>query len=279
MTGVEHMTKFSIIIPTWKNLEYLDLCYRGILRNSAVAHEVIVFFNEYDDQCGRWTTGKDILFDRSPDNLGVCGAVNRATKLASSTHVCFMNDDMYPLPGWDTALSRYIDGVDKLWLSGTALEAGRAAECYIGGCDYGKTPGEFQEEKLLKEFGSLKRSYNMVSTWTPILLSRADWDAIGGFDESYFPGDGSDPDLAMKMYQYGCRHFIGVGDSLVYHFSRRTIGRFDDHKMMDPKAYFEKKWGMTWRRFLKKVIHRDEIISDDLLVKMARSRVSGTEKK
>jgi len=262
------MTKFSIIIPTWKNLEYLDLCYRGILRNSAVSHEVIVFFNEYDDECRRWTAGKDILFDKSPDNLGVCGAVNRAAKLATTAHICFMNDDMYPLPGWDTALSRYIGVAEKLWLSGTAVEAGKAAECYIGGHDYGKSPADFQEDRLLKEYVALRRPYNMVSTWTPILLSRTNWDAIGGFDESYFPGNGSDPDLAMKMYQYGCRHFVGVGTSLVYHFSRRTIGRFDDRKMMNAKAYFAKKWGMTWKKFLKNVIHRDQIIPDGMLSDM-----------
>jgi GT2 family glycosyltransferase len=265
-----NMRKLSIVIPTWKNLEYLDLCYDGIVANSAAQHEIIVFFNEYDADCGRWAKGKNVLFDKSPENLGVCGAVNRAVKLATTEYVCYLNDDMYPLPGWDTALEQYLGIAEKLWLSGTAVEAEKAAACYIGGQDYGRTPGDFQKDRLLKDCARLKRPYNMVSTWTPMLISRKDWDAVGGFDENYFPGNGSDPDLAMKMYKHGCRHFIGVGTSLVYHFSRQTIGRFDDRSVMDPKSYFEEKWGMTWKKFLGKVIYRDEIITDNLLEKMLK---------
>ncbi|MFC1497227.1 glycosyltransferase family 2 protein [Verrucomicrobiota bacterium] len=257
---LDKMTEFSIIIPTWKNIKYLDLAYRSIAQNSAADHEVIVFFNEFDEDCEQWLKDKNVLHDKAAENLGVCGAVNRAAKLATQKYICFMNDDMYVLPGWDTALEKYFDLSDKLWLSGTAVEAGKATPCYIGGCDYGDSPENFQEEKLLKEYETLKRSYDVVSTWTPILISKSNWDEIDGLDENYFPGNGSDPDLAMKMYQYGCRHFIGVGTSLVYHFSRSTISRFDDKKTMDQKDYFKQKWGMSWKKFFRKVIHRDKMI-------------------
>ncbi len=258
------MMPLSIVIPTWQNLEYLDLAYRGIQRNSACEHEVLVFFNEIDDECRRWAEAKGIKFDGSDENLGVCGAVNRGVELSSNDFICFMNDDMYPLPGWDTALAEVADAADKIWLSGTAVEAGKAAECYIGGQDYGSSPSDFREEELLADCLSLQRPFNVVSTWTPIVLKRRDWDAVGGFDETYFPGNGSDPDLAMKMYDYGCRHFIGVGSSLVYHFSRRSISRFDGADVIDPKKYFRKKWGMPWKKFLNKVIYRGERLTPEL---------------
>lgn len=256
------MLPVSIIIPTWRNLQYLDLAYRGIMRNSACSHEIIVFFNEMDDECRSWAEGKNLKYEGDSSNLGVCGAVNRGVDQASHEFICFMNDDMYPLPGWDTALAGYFDVADKVWLSGTAVEAGRASDCYIGGCDYGHSPSDFREEDIITDAVRLRRPYNVVSTWTPIVMKKRDWDAVGGFDEAYFPGNGSDPDLAMKMYEYGCRHFIGVGASLVYHFSRRSIGRFDDADVMDPRKYFKQKWGMNWSRFLKKVIRRGSRISD-----------------
>ncbi|MCK4504035.1 MAG: hypothetical protein KAW14_00340 [Candidatus Aegiribacteria sp.] len=96
-----------------------------------------------------------------------------------------------------------------------------------------------------------------MSTWTPVLLSKSHWDAIDGFDENYFPGFGSDPNLAMKMYRYGCRHFIWVGSSLVYHFAKQTSVRFADNSIMDPGKYFRQKWGISWKKFFRKVIHRD----------------------
>jgi len=267
------MTRFSIIIPTWKNIDYLDLACRSIEKNSAADHEVIVFFNEFDAACERWLGDRDVLHASSPENVGVCAAVNRASELMTTDYLCFLNDDMYVLPGWDTALEAYLGIADKLWLSGTAVEAGKATACYIGGHDYGSSPRNFDEERLLAEYESLKRPYDVVSTWTPTLLSRKSWRDIDGFDEAYFPGNGSDPDLAMKMYEYGCRYFIGVGKSLVYHFSRRTISRFDDSRrdVMDPKAYFKKKWGMSRKKFLNKILRRDQVIPAGFLENVRRT--------
>lgn len=256
------MRPFSVVIPTWRNLGYLELCLHGLQRNSAVDHQVVVFFNGFDDDCRRWlkARGPDPTFQylQSMENLGVCSAVNRASELARMEHICYMNDDMYPLPGWDTALAKYLGRTGKLWLSGTAIEPGRATPCYIGNCDYGSGPADFREGELLRDFRSLSRPYDTVSTWPPTLLRLDDWKAIGGFDEAYFPGFGSDPDLAMKMYSIGCRDFIGVGESLVYHFSKATTGRFEGSGDFDPRRYFRKKWGMSWSRFLRKVIGRDE---------------------
>jgi GT2 family glycosyltransferase len=260
--------RLSIVIPSWKNLGFLDLAVRSLREHSARNHEIIVFFNETDTDCRAWGEGKNILYDESPENLGVCGAVNRAVRLASCDYICFFNDDMYALPGWDTALAQYFGLADKLWLSSTAVEAGRAAACYIGGRDYGSGPSDFREQSLLREFRTLKRPYNVVSTWTPTVLPLANWEAVGGFDEAYFPGPGSDPDLAMKMYAYGCRHFIGVGSSLVYHFSRTTTARFDQRRTMDPRAYFRQKWGMRRGTFLRRILCRDRVITPRLMRKL-----------
>jgi len=255
------MKPFSVVVPTWKNLKYLDLLYKGLVGNSAVPHQIIVFFNEMDGSCEDWAKDKKVLTCGSDRNTGVCTAVNTAALKATSDYICYMNDDMYPLPGWDTALAGYIGLADKLWLSGTAIEPGNSTPCYIGNRNYGLSPDDFEETRLLREFRTLYRPYNTVSTWTPVLLSRRDWEAINGFDEAYFPGFGSDPDLAMKMYRYGCRHFVGVGNSLVYHFAKSTTARFDGSPDMDPRKYFKEKWGISWRKFYRKVLQRDSVIS------------------
>ena len=44
---------FSIIIPTFNNLEYLKLCLKSIEKNSLYKHEIIIHINE----------GKDGTFD------------------------------------------------------------------------------------------------------------------------------------------------------------------------------------------------------------------------
>ena len=49
---------FSIIIPTFNNLEYLKLCLKSILKNSKFDHEIIVHINEGNDGC--WNNGNDL---------------------------------------------------------------------------------------------------------------------------------------------------------------------------------------------------------------------------
>ena len=40
---------FSIIIPTYNNLDYLKLCLRSIEKNSKYDHEIIIHINEGKD--------------------------------------------------------------------------------------------------------------------------------------------------------------------------------------------------------------------------------------
>ena len=43
---------FSILIPSWNNLEYLKLCIASIKKNSRYKHQIIVHANEGSD--GTW---------------------------------------------------------------------------------------------------------------------------------------------------------------------------------------------------------------------------------
>ena len=39
---------FSIVIPSYNNLNYLDLCIKSINKNSKYNHQIIVHINEGD---------------------------------------------------------------------------------------------------------------------------------------------------------------------------------------------------------------------------------------
>ena len=40
---------FSIIVPTYNNLEYLKLSLKSIEKNSSLSHEIIIFVNDGSD--------------------------------------------------------------------------------------------------------------------------------------------------------------------------------------------------------------------------------------
>ena len=65
--------KFSIVIPTFENSEYLNLCINSILKNSHFSHQIIVHINGHDEKTEKILLDKKInnklLFDGYPRNI------------------------------------------------------------------------------------------------------------------------------------------------------------------------------------------------------------------
>ena len=40
---------FSILIPSYNNIKYLELCLKSIKKNSTINHEIIIHVNEGSD--------------------------------------------------------------------------------------------------------------------------------------------------------------------------------------------------------------------------------------
>ena len=81
------------------------------------------------------------------------------------------------------------------------------------------------------------------------------WNRIGGYSSELSPGMSSDNDFSMKFWDAGCRIFIGVGDSLVYHFQQKSTGKIVKN---DGRRQFLNKWGMTQATFDRHYLHRGE---------------------
>ena len=115
---------FSILIPTWNNLELLKLCVRSIQQNSTFKHQIIIHVNDGSDGSLAWVREQQFDHTASPDNIGICLAVNEAAMHARMDYILYLNDDMYCCPGWDTALVDKLKGIDTdlFMLSGTMIE-------------------------------------------------------------------------------------------------------------------------------------------------------------
>jgi len=73
---------FSILIPSWNNLPFLQLCIRSIREHSIVQFELIVHLNEGKDGSLEWVRDQqDIAFTHSETNVGVCHAMNAMREL------------------------------------------------------------------------------------------------------------------------------------------------------------------------------------------------------
>ncbi|HEY1393008.1 MAG TPA: glycosyltransferase [Methylibium sp.] len=256
--------QFSIIIPSWNNLAHLQLVLRSIREHSAYAHQVIVHVNDGSDGSREWVRSQGLDATYSDANIGICYAVNEAAMLARHDYIVYMNDDMYCCPGWDSALARRIATMpsDLFMLSGTMVEPRDSGNPCVAVGPYGDAVDNFQEQSLLAALPRLKRADWYGATWPPTLVHRRWWFRCGGYSTELSPGMSSDNDFSMKLWFAGCRHFIGVGDSLVYHFQQKSTGKVVKN---DGRRQFLAKWGMTQSTFDRHYLRRGEPLQGDAL--------------
>ncbi len=246
--------RFSILLPTWNNLPYLKLCVESIRRFSSFPHQIIVHVNDGSDGTLEWVREQQLDYTWSPENVGICLAVNMGRTLVRTDYIVFMNDDMVVCPGWDTALMEEIQALPDryFFLSATMLEPyPTSSKPVIAPADYGKNLEEFDEARLLREFRQYDKPDWCGATRPPNIVHRDLWDLVGGYSVEFSPGFYSDPDFSMKLWRAGVRHFRGIGRSRVYHFVSKSVSRV---KMNPGRHQFLKKWGMSSSTFTRLIL-------------------------
>ena len=244
---------FSIIVPTFNNLNYLKLCLKSIKKNSKYEHEIIIHINEGTDGTIEFLQDKNYKISYSEKNAGVCVAFNEAVKKSSRDYIILAHDDMYFCPNWDEIFRKELENIsniDDFFLSGTMVQP---FESYLK-FDCGKTLEDFDEEKLLKNVNQLKFEDFQGTHWQPSLVPKSTWDKAGGFSEEFSPGLGSDPDFNMKLWKMGVRLFKGLGNSRVYHFSSISLRK---KAWNNGAKMFLLKWGMSIKFFKKYYLKSD----------------------
>lgn len=246
---------FSILIPTWNNLDLLKLCVRSIRQNSAYPHQIIVHVNDGSDGSLAWVQEQGITHTASPKNIGICLAVNEAAMHAKLDYILYLNDDMYCCPGWDAALVNKMSVLDTdlFMLSGTMIEPVPSSNPCVIVKDYGRSPDQFAEQDLLANLPGHRKPDWCGATWPPTLVSKRWWFMVGGYSSEFSPGMSSDNDFSMKLWHVGCRIFLGVGDSLVYHFQAKSTGRI---KKNNGGKQFLHKWGIRQSVFDRYFLRR-----------------------
>tara|TARA_B100000989_G_scaffold113198_1_gene83127 strand:- start:1097 stop:1951 length:855 start_codon:yes stop_codon:yes gene_type:complete len=254
----------SIIIPSYNNLEYLKFTINSILKNSYYDHEIIVHLNDGSDGSYEYIKDSKINFTHSNENIGLCKSVNLASKKSSHDYILYSHDDMYFCQNWDiylkNELSKYQDKF--YYLTGTNVSIKNGLINY----DCGSSPSNFDEVKF-NNFCLKDKSKDLQgSHWAPHIIHKDLWNKIGGFSEEFNPGDGSDPDLCMKLWLNNVRIFKTISKFKVYHFSSITT-RKSDIKLNNGTKTFLLKYGFNPRFFRKYYLKGDGAIEYNGILK------------
>ena len=242
---------FSILIPSYNNLEYLKTCINSLKKNSAYAHQIIVHINEGTDGSLEYVKENNFEYTYSKNNIGMPKALNKSSELANFDYILISHDDFYFCPGWDIEFFDELKKLEhkKFYLSGTMVGAGQVH------FDAGETACSFDENKLINNMEKIKTFDFQGTTKCPGLVHKDIWKAVGGWSEEFSPTGGDDTDFAKKLWDYDVRVFKGLGKCLAYHFGSITTRKKDKSLFTylgsRGNKIFLLKWGISINFFEK----------------------------
>ncbi len=179
-------------------------------------------------------------------NMGYAGANNVGVEHSRGDSILLMNSDVMPASsGWlhelvnqvGSDVSTTISGVRLVYEDNTVQHEGMEffASPFFEGLWTNIHPGKGMPCDLFT--GAPSAVSCEAVTGACMLLSRNNYLAIGGLEESYILGDFEDSDLCMKARQSGLRVQLLTGISL-YHLERQSQSLLTSDRWKEELTYF-----------------------------------------
>ena len=243
----------SIIIPIYGQIDYTLRCLVSIAANTPhAAFEVIVVDDcSPDDSFDVLSKVKGIRLLRKEQNQGFIRSCNNGAKVAWGEYLYFLNNDTEVTAGWMDELLRTFSEFPGTGLAGSKLiyPDGRLQEA--GGIIWQDGSawnfGRFQDPQL--PVYNYAREVDYCSG-ASIMVPKALFNELGGFDEHYLPAYCEDSDLALKIREKGYR-VIYQPLSTVIHFEGITSGTDTTQGTKAYQVENSKKLFERWHRRLQ----------------------------
>jgi GT2 family glycosyltransferase len=239
----------SVIIPTYKSPDALDLCLKSIIEGQVNENQIIVvvdgFYDINKEVLEKYSNQIDIL--NLEQNIGLCRGTNLGVYNARYDKILILNDDNVAPKNWDKILEEAYN--PNFVISPNQIEPYPSIFKQFKIQDLGRDPRLFDLE-VFWEYTSSISSFNMDASGStlPIFMSKEKYIAIGGWDENY-PTNGvtADWDFFLKcrlmglflMRIYACHfyHFVSLSSNTQEDKERRQQLEIEGHE------YARYKWG------------------------------------
>lgn len=210
----------SILIPTYGQVDHTLRCLASLAAAwPETPTEVIVVDDASPDpRVAELARVSGIRLIRNPHNLGFLRTCNAAAREAQGELLFLLNNDTEVMPGAVDALVRLLEtrpdaglvGARLLFPDGTLQEAGGIIWADGSGWNYGRGDDPRRPE------------YNYVReadycSGAAIMIPRALWEELGGFDERYLPAYCEDSDLAFRVRAAGRKVLYQPGATVIHH--------------------------------------------------------------
>jgi GT2 family glycosyltransferase len=244
----------SVIIPTFGKPWLVLQCLKSIARFPPKAPLEVIVVDDASGDAGiqvlREVAG--LRVEINPTNLGFLKSCNRSAQLAKGNYLFFLNNDTLVCEGWLEPLLAVFEqfpdaglvGSKLLYPDGTLQEAGGIIWDDGSAWNYGKSDDPDKPEY------NYVREADYVSGCA-ILVPRALWQKLGGFDEVYTPAYCEDSDMAFRVRALGKKVYY-CPFSAVVHLEGLSQGRdiksgIKVHQTANTEKFYER-----WRETLLK---------------------------
>jgi GT2 family glycosyltransferase len=233
----------SVIIPTYKEPDYLDLCLKSCIEGQTQQNEIIVvvdgFYDENKDVLEKWSKHIQVL--DLGENTGLPHATNMGVYNASNEWILIVNDDNVFIKEWDVILKKYLINKHTVF-SINQVEPNPSIFPQFIIKNYGKTFDQFNLELFWNDFTNNKDSIDESGGTLPILITKNNYLAVGGWDENY-PTNGvvADWDFFCKCESAGF-DVNRLYECVFYHFSQVSTGNQRQESEQQGHSYFHYKW-------------------------------------
>ena len=217
------LNKFTFVIPSRNNLEFLKLAYKSI-RNLDTKHEILVLDDASEDGTSSWIEeqkDEDLItfHNPGPERIGIVGMFDKGIELARTDIIMAFHADMVACKDLDKNILKHLD--KGVVVSATRVEPPLhpdGPEKIIR--NYGIEADEFNFDAWYSGSESLKENKTTEGIFAPWCMFKEDFFKVGGHDKLFDPQSKEDSDL-FNRFQLNGYKFIQPWDALVYHFTSR----------------------------------------------------------
>ena len=226
------MPLYSIIIPTYNNIEFTLKCVSSIFKNTSLFQiEIIIIDNASTDRTLSWAQQLHkqgiIRLVSNPDNMGFSHACNQGALIAKGQSLIFLNNDTEVLPGWLQGMQNCFKSDQNIGIIGGKLLYPDNTIQHAGiAFDRQKVFHIYRHFHPAHPAVNKRREFQAV-TGACLFVRRDLFITLGMFDEEFKNGF-EDLDFCFRVRKNGLKVFYSPECSVIHHESK-TPGRHAHH--------------------------------------------------